>query len=139
MEIGGFLGVSVAVGWSLALCWFDVTRRRLPNALTVPPALAGVVATLVALAVGQPQIVGALLWPGIYLASGRAIGGGDIKLAVPLGVVCAAVGGLPAVLLAIGLSGLVTGCFAAVLGSRTMPHGPSMLAVAWGTGMYFGV
>lgn len=139
MGIGGFLGVSVAVSWSLTLCWFDITRRRLPNALTVPPALAGVVATLVALAVGQPQIVGALLWPGIYLASGRGVGGGDIKLAVPLGVVCAAVGGLPAVLLAIGLSGLVTGYFAAVSGSRTMPHGPSMLAAAWGAGMYFGV
>lgn len=139
MGIGGFLAVVIAASWTFALCGFDIARRRLPDGLTVPPAVAGVVATLLALPLGCLSLVWALLWPGVYLMGGQGIGGGDIKLAVSLGVVCAAVGGATAVLLAIGISGLLTVVVAGLVGQRTVPHGPSMLAATCLTGMYFGV
>lgn len=139
MGIGGFLAVVIAASWTFALCGFDIAQRRLPDALTVPPAVAGVVATLLALPLGCPSLAWALLWPAGYLVAGQGIGGGDIKLAVSLGVVCAAFGGALAVLLAIGVSGLFTVVFAGLLGRRTVPHGPSMLVAAWLTGIYFGV
>lgn len=105
---------------------FDVRRRRLPDALTLP---AGALA-LVACAF-HPLALWGLLWPVGYLVIGRGIGGGDIKLAVPLGVAVAWVAGLVGVICAIGLSGLLTVLLSKLLNPETLPHGPSMLAAAW--------
>ena len=66
-----------------------------------------------------------------YLVIGRGIGGGDIKLAVPLGVAVAWVAGLVGVICAVGVSGLLTVLLSKLLDAETLPHGPSMLAAAW--------
>src|SRR5699024_12690530 len=86
------VGIGGAVGWAAALVIFDVRQRRLPDFLTVPAA---------GLALGwigftwQWHALWGLLWPVLYLAmaalsNGQGMGGGDIKLAVSLGVVSSA-------------------------------------------------
>lgn len=108
------------------LCATDVRQRCLPDALTVPPALAALTACL-----WWPALAWGLVWAGFYFFAGRGIGGGDIKLAVPLGIACAAVGGPLGVFAAMGLAGLFTATVAAALKRRTVAHGPSMLGACW--------
>lgn len=132
MGIGGF--VLVAVMWSVALAALDIAYRRLPDPLTIPPAIAALAGCVI-----HPPLVWGLIWPGLYLLVGKGIGGGDIKLAVPLGVVCAATGGPTAVLTAIALSGLLTGTVTVIRRVQDAPHGPSMLAAAWAVGAACGV
>jgi len=130
MGIGGSAAAAatgIVLAWSVLLCVYDVRVRRLPDALTVPPAVAVTVACL-----WHPPLAWGLVWPAWYLLVGRGIGGGDIKLAVPLGVALAAVGGALGVIAGIGLSGLLTVGVAVASGSRSVPHGPSMLCAAWG-------
>ncbi|WP_350308260.1 A24 family peptidase [Corynebacterium afermentans] len=126
---GGFAAYAagaVFLAWSALLCVFDIRERRLPDALTGPPAVAALTACL-----WQPSLAWGLLWPTWYLLVGRGIGGGDIKLAVPLGVACAAAGGPLGVVAAFGLSGLFTVGVAVVFRKRSVPHGPSMLCALW--------
>ncbi|WP_175934895.1 prepilin peptidase [Corynebacterium sp. Marseille-P4321] len=117
------LGGATSLCWAVVLVYYDITSRRLPNPLTAPPALAAVVACVV-----WPSLSPGLVWPAAYLVSGRGIGGGDVKLAVPLGVACAAAGGYFAVLMAVALSGAFTLLFAALNRRKAIAHGPSMLA-----------
>lgn len=131
---GGSFGVFVVVAWAAALCWWDFRHRRLPNWLTLPAAA-------LSLFWFSPA---ALIWPGLYLGLGLVrggIGGGDIKLAVPLGVVVAQSSGVGGVLAAIVLANILTVVAAALLhllGQRRdhhthpqeLPHGPAMLAGA---------
>ena len=129
MGIGGFAAYAargVFLAWSALLCAYDIRERRLPDALTVPPAAAAAVACLC-----HPPLAWGFMWPAWYLLVGRGIGGGDIKLAAPLGVVCAAVGGPLGVIAGFGLSGLLTVGAAGVCGRRSVPHGPSMLCAVW--------
>lgn len=129
MGIGGFAAYAaggVFLAWSVLLCAYDIRERRLPDALTVPPAVAAAGACLF-----YPALAWGLIWPAWYLLVGRGIGGGDIKLAAPLGVVCAAVGGPFGVISGFGLSGLLTVGVAVVCGRRSVPHGPSMLCAEW--------
>ena len=129
MGIGGFAAYAaggVVLAWTALLCAYDIRERRLPDALTVPPAVAASCACLL-----YPPVAWGLLWPAWYLLVGRGIGGGDIKLAVPLGVACAAVGGPLGVVAGFGLSGLFTGGVAVVFRKRSVPHGPSMLCALW--------
>lgn len=139
MEFGGVFGATVAACWTAALMVFDVAFRRLPNALTVPPAIVALIACLLAPFLGEATLLWALLWPGLYLFSPQGVGGGDVKLALPLAMVCVISGKLPAVLVAIGVSGLLTVLMAWLSRSRTVAHGPSMLATTWLVVMYFGV
>lgn len=141
MGIGGLLiaiGVAAVAAWSVALAATDVRVRRLPDPLTVPPALVAVAACG-----WQPAWCWGLVWPVLYLVSGNGIGGGDVKLAVPLGVACAAAGGLVGTIGAMGLAGAMTAVAALCTGRRSVPHGPSMLCAAWTVvvlwGMYSGV
>ncbi|MCP1387163.1 prepilin peptidase [Corynebacterium sp. TA-R-1] len=116
-----------AAAWSLGLTLSDVRFQRLPDWLTLPAF-----APACALCVIDPGALWGLVWPAAYLFVGTRIGGGDIKLAVPLGVGAAWCAGLPGVLAAIGVSGLLTACVGMLARSRTVPHGPAMLAAAWG-------
>ncbi|WP_290184214.1 prepilin peptidase [Corynebacterium glaucum] len=126
MGLGGAVLVAVCGVWSIALVLFDVHRRRLPDALTIPAGVLALVAC-----VFHPLALWGLVWPAGYLLTGRGIGGGDIKLALPLGIAVAWVAGLAGVICAVALSGLFTALFATLLKARTLPHGPSMLAAAW--------
>ena len=72
------MGFGVFVVWSLGLLLIDAWRNTLPNILTLPAAVLALGACLV-----HPQWAWGLLWGLAYLAFGRGIGGGDIKLAVP--------------------------------------------------------
>ncbi|GAA1017107.1 A24 family peptidase [Nocardiopsis tropica] len=132
MEWGLFGGF---VAWCAALCWFDVRERRLPNALTVPAALAAIAVALV-LALGgataTAALTGSLLWTGIYLVAfvGRGVGAGDVKLAPTLGAVLGGVAGVPAVIVALLGAQVLTLVWAAATRDRTVPHGPAMCVAA---------
>lgn len=125
MGIGGWLSWCGIAVWGGVLALHDVRYRRLPDALTLPPALAAVLACAV-----QPMLLLGLVWPALYLVAGRGVGGGDVKLAAPLGVVCSAVGGFVAVLAAIVLAGAFTVLAAVLTRQRAVAHGPSMLVAA---------
>ena len=112
--------------WTVALVVVDVEQRRLPDAWTLPAAGAALL-TCVAMPIG----VFGFIWPGTYLFSGRGIGGGDVKLAVPLGVAMALVGGAGAVLAAMLLASMFTVVTLLINKAKAMAHGPSMLAAAW--------
>jgi len=82
----GIFGGIVYGLWASALSWWDIREQRLPDALTIP---AGVLAVTFA-------NWGGLLWPLLYLLvalRGAGIGGGDIKLALPLGMLVGASAG----------------------------------------------
>ncbi|EEI16706.1 prepilin peptidase [Corynebacterium lipophiloflavum] len=122
---------AAALGWSVALAYFDHTRLRLPDWLTLP----GVIVALGACWV-NPCALWGLLWPSAYLVAGPGVGGGDVKLAVPLGVACALLAGVGAVLAALLAASLFTLVAAGITRRRRLAHGPSMLAAAWLVGLY---
>ncbi|GAB3701678.1 prepilin peptidase [Corynebacterium nasicanis] len=119
--LGGALIVVAA--WCVAVVVCDERHRRIPDHLTVP-ALVGAVAG--ALWSAPAVLLGGVAW-ALFLLCGRGIGGGDVKLAVPLGIVAAAAGGVGAVVAAVFLAALVT-AVRAWGQRRAVPHGPSMVA-----------
>lgn len=125
--LGGVLVIAV---WSGLLVHIDLKHLRLPDALTLPAA-AGAIAG--ALLVDPGLLVTGLLWPALYLVVGvllGGVGGGDIKLAVSLGIVVAAAAGVTGVLGAVGIAALIT-VFSAVVHSKSSgAHGPAMLGAA---------
>ena len=124
----------IFAAWSAALCIADLRWQRLPNPLTVPPALACLL-----VCVAAPVFAWGLVWPVLYFAAGRGIGGGDVKLAVTLGVVLTTVGGLGAVLGAVALSGAATLVLGLALRLPKLAHGPQMLGAAWAVGTFVGL
>jgi len=70
----------------------------------------------------------------MYVIAGPGFGGGDVKLAVSLGIMLAVTGGVGAVLAGM----LLASCFTVFLllfsRQKIAPHGPSMLASAWMVG-----
>ena len=109
--------------WAAALCWWDVQQRRLPDWLTLPAAV-------LSLAVANWS---GLWWPGMYLVLGLAragVGGGDIKLAWPLGMLVGHVAGFVGVVAASGCASLLTLVWSACVGQKKSPHGPAMLLAA---------
>ena len=130
--------------WMLALSVYDLRERRLPNWLTLPGAAAILVAGAMT-GKGIAALAGAAALFGLYLLihllSPRAMGGGDVKLALGLGALTGMCGADVWVLAAIGAPLLTAVCAAVVLlwrHDRTVPHGPSMClasaaAVALGT------
>lgn len=133
----------LALAWSVALVIVDLRQQRLPNALTLP---AG--AVTVALCFFFPTGWWGLLWPGLYVLTaiavpvgtaessaapnvGSGIGGGDIKLALPLGVAVALAGGFAGVLGVMLLSSMITALALLLIRKPGMAHGPSMIVAAW--------
>ena len=110
--------------WAAALCWWDIRERRLPDALTIP---VGVLSVTFA-------TWGGLAWPLLYLLvalCGAGIGGGDIKLALPLGMLVGATAGPLAVIIACGGSAVLTLLASGIARAKGgVPHGPSMVLSA---------
>ncbi len=143
MSVMGAVAGAVIVGWAGALSVFDLTSRRLPNALTIGGAAAIMVGAAGA-GRGLPALLGAAALAGLYLlvhlADPAALGGGDVKLAIALGGLTGALG-LPVWSLAAIAAPLLTsvaGVAALVLrlagrcSAATLPHGPSMCAASLG-------
>ncbi|MER5674208.1 prepilin peptidase [Pseudonocardia alni] len=119
----------------------DLLVRRLPNALTVPALGLVLVALVPAGSVAvQRGLAGAVLLGGAYLVvhlvSPHAMGGGDVKLAAPVGAAAAGAGWalLPVVAVGAAVASAAVALVAvlagrAAWGSR-LPHGPVLLGVA---------
>jgi leader peptidase (prepilin peptidase) / N-methyltransferase len=132
-----WLPVLLALGWlAVAAGTVDVLAGRLPDALTLP-ALPTALLLLVpvggdAVARGVAgAVVAVAAHAAVHFVAPAAMGGGDVKLAAPLGAVSAAVS-WEALALAGVLAALSSGVLAvAVLVRRgrggAVPHGPSML------------
>lgn len=140
---GAWVPALLGLGWlGVALGAVDLVHRRLPDALTLP----ALPAALLLLAPHGPGAVARGLG-GAGIAAGthalvrwcapRALGGGDVKLAAPLGAVLAAVSWAalaPAALLAslgTALVALVGVALRRVGRGDGVPHGPSMLLATW--------
>lgn len=139
---GGWVPALLGLGWlGVATAVVDVRHRRIPDALTLPALPIAVTCTVplggravLAAVLGAAVAVGA--HAVVHLLAPRAMGGGDVKLAGPLGAVLGAAGPaavpLAAVLAAlltavVGVGGMATGA----LGRRSgVPHGPSMVVAA---------
>lgn len=120
----GIFGGIIYGLWAAALSWWDIRERRLPDALTIP---AGVLSVAFA-------NWGGLFWPLLYLLValwGAGIGGGDIKLALPLGMLVGATAGPLAVIIACGGAAVLTLIASDIARTKGgVPHGPSMLVAA---------
>ncbi|MBN9102623.1 MAG: prepilin peptidase [Pseudonocardia sp.] len=140
---GRWLPVLLGASWlAVAGSVVDVLHHRLPDALTAPawPAALLVVLPLGPGALGRAAVgavVAAAVHAAVHRAAPRALGGGDVKLAGPLGAVLAAAA-WPALALAGLLAAVLSALVAAVLlvAGRTgragaVPHGPSMLVATW--------
>lgn len=120
----------VIIVWAGALCAVDLRHRRLPDRLTLPAALG---AGLGAVSLQPALLLGGLGWAGLYALVGLregGIGGGDVKLALSLGVVVAAAGGVPAWFGAVLGASLLTVLVGVVTRSPSLPHGPAMIVAA---------
>ncbi|WJZ17999.1 Type IV leader peptidase family protein [Corynebacterium guangdongense] len=120
----------VLLAWASMLVVSDLGRRRLPDALTLPPAATGVAV----LALAEPSLLPAgLCWALLYLGLGVAgggIGGGDVKLALSLGALLSALSGMSGVLMAVVASAAFSVAVMTLRGSASAAHGPSMIAAA---------
>ncbi|AKK03250.1 prepilin peptidase [Corynebacterium epidermidicanis] len=123
--MGETLLFSGIIVWATALCGYDVCFQRLPNWLTVPAAMI----TIALAAVNCPwTVAGGVGWAALYLL-GRT-GGGDVKLALSLGVVAAS-HGLVVWWCAVTLASVTTVLIGVVTRRRRLPHGPSMLVATF--------
>lgn len=120
---------AVAAVWAMVLISEDVTQRRLPDLLTLPAAGIAVAVCCV-----EPRGWAGLIWPAMYVMAGPGFGGGDVKLAVSLGIMLAVTGGVGAVLAGMLLASCFTVFFLLFSRQKIAPHGPSMLASAWMVG-----
>jgi leader peptidase (prepilin peptidase)/N-methyltransferase len=119
--MGQGVAVACALAWLTALTFYDVTQRRLPNALTLP----GAVVVLSAAALtgrGVPAVLGAValtaLYLGVHAAAPAAMGAGDVKLAIGIGGLTGAFGLDVWVLAAVGAPLLTAVWGMVVVGSR---------------------
>lgn len=132
MGAGNVVGAGVVGVWMIALAGYDLRERRLPNSLTLPGAVV-ILSAAVVLDRGVAAVAGATalfaLYLSIHLTSPRAMGGGDVKLALGLGALTGMFGTDVWALAAIGAP-LITAGYAVVAllwrDGGTVPHGPSM-------------
>ncbi|SRR5689334_1515890 len=131
----GVAGVCV-LAWLTALSMYDVRVRRLPNWLTIPGA-AVILAAAATHGRGVPAVVGAgalcAIYAVVHLISPKAMGAGDVKLAIGIGALTATFGSDVWLLAALGAPVLTAGwalITAMRRAERTVPHGPSMCLAA---------
>lgn len=139
--MGGYFVICAIFLWACALVVYDLKAHRLPNFLTLP---AGICALGWAFRHSNTTeiLLAASLWPILYLVQissaalwhrlckqshARGLGGGDIKLAIPLAIMAAAAGGGLAVLLAAGTASLLSLLTALFRNRRYVAHGPAMI------------
>ncbi|OBG36645.1 A24 family peptidase [Mycobacterium sp. E3198] len=132
------MAATVVLLWMGALSCYDVRRRRLPNALTLPGAAVILLGAAVA-GRGLPALAGAAALSGTYLLvhllAPTAMGAGDVKLAVGLGGLAGCFGAPAWFLAALGAP-LLTALVGVLRGVRAVPHGPAMcLATAGAVGL----
>ena len=131
----GWVGLGAAVAWLAALTVYDLRQRRLPNALTLPGAVAVLVVAALA-GRGTSALLGgvalAALYLLVHLIAPAAMGAGDVKLALGVGALTGAFGSDAWVIAAVGapvltaLWGLLVLRPGRELARVTVPHGPSM-------------
>lgn len=134
-------GTAVFLVWGGWLAIHDVRRRQLPDVWTVG---GGVVTLIVTIACGGAPwaYLGAALWFSVYLVMGLggAIGGGDVKFSVGLGAwigwMCAGQT-VYAIATAVCLASVISAFIGILVRTRTVPHGPSMLAGTVVAGYFF--
>jgi leader peptidase (prepilin peptidase)/N-methyltransferase len=132
MGAGIVIGI-VAIGiWMTVLSGYDLRERRLPNWLTLPGA-AVIVTVAYIDGRGTAAVLGACALFGCYLLvhllNPKAMGGGDVKLALGLGALTGMFGVDVWVLGSLGAPVLTAGYAVVALLRRrdkTVPHGPSM-------------
>lgn len=120
---GNFYIHACIAAWIVMLCIYDIRYKRLPNWLTLP-------ACFIALCIFSP---GGFIWPGLYLALALwrgGVGGGDIKLAFPLGMWTVHEAGVMGQLLAMMGASLSTALWGLARRDAAPPHGPGMLLAA---------
>jgi leader peptidase (prepilin peptidase)/N-methyltransferase len=122
------VGIGLALAWLTALSVYDITRRRLPNWLTLPGAAVILIGAAVA-GRGMPAVAGAAALCAVYavthLLAPTAMGAGDVKLALGVGGLTGAFGSDVWLLAAFGAP-VLTALVALTWQVRTVPHGPSM-------------
>lgn len=136
--------VPLTLGWlAVVLSATDILARRLPDALTLPAyPVTAVLLGVAAAGASDPALLvraalGMVVWAGTYAAvrliGPSALGGGDLKLAGPLGAITAAASWSGLLLAMLGAAVLTAALAlpARLLGRREVPHGPAMLAAAW--------
>ncbi|OFK68483.1 peptidase A24 [Corynebacterium sp. HMSC056F09] len=119
------MGDVLFLAWGCALIVYDLRFKRLPNYLTLPAAV---------LSLWWFDPAG-LLWPGLYilvalLSRAGSVGGGDLKLALPLGMVTAHAAGVLGVAFAMVGASLSTLLWGFMTQDRKPAHGPGMLIAA---------
>ncbi len=137
----------VVLAWCAALSAYDITQRRLPNALTLPAAVA-VLAAAVSAGRGLPALGGAvallLVYLAVHVVAPSGLGAGDVKLAPAVGALTGAFG-VDAWVLAALAAPLLTAMWALAVTAAgaagrpsagaagrpaAVPHGPSMCVSA---------
>jgi leader peptidase (prepilin peptidase)/N-methyltransferase len=140
----GVVAAVVLIVWMLALSGFDIWQRRLPNALTLPGAVAVLLAAT-AMGRGVPAAAGCaalvLVYLAVHVVMPAGLGAGDVKLALGVGALTGAFG-VDVWVLAALTAPLLTASWAVlvVVGRRpaagpdgrpaAVPHGPSMCVSA---------
>jgi leader peptidase (prepilin peptidase)/N-methyltransferase len=125
--------IGMVTAWLVALSYYDIRQRRLPNWLTLPGA---VVILLAAALTGRavPASAGgaalAAIYLAVHLAAPTAMGAGDVKLAVAVGGLSGCFGVEVWFLAALGAP-LLTAAVGLVWRRRAVPHGPSMCVATW--------
>jgi leader peptidase (prepilin peptidase)/N-methyltransferase len=130
--MGAGIACACVLAWLTVLSGYDIRDRRLPNWLTLPGAVAVLVAA-VAVGRGGPAVLGAVGLAGGYLAvhliAPTALGAGDVKLALGVGALTGSFGFDVWTLAALGAP-MLTAVWAVIAvlrrSSPTVPHGPSM-------------
>jgi|SRR4051794_25132502 leader peptidase (prepilin peptidase)/N-methyltransferase len=131
----GVAGICV-LAWLVTLSVYDIRERRLPNWLTMPGA-AIIIAAAAVHGRGVAAVVGAgalfAVYAVVHLVSPRAMGAGDVKLAIGIGALTGTFAVDVWVLAALGAPLLTAGWAVVAAGLRaesTVPHGPSMCLAA---------